>query len=387
MEDVGERVKLWRKRRGMTQRVLAGLAGMSQPYLSQIESGVRTVERRSTLLDLAKALAVSVSDLTGLPGDPTDPAKAKAAAAVPVIRAALVDIYGETARPTGRSSEQFAADVLAAGDLRAATDFAGLAPLLPDLLRDAYRYRTWLSHTAALSTSCLRALGYRDLAWQAADLAVRVAREDDDIARLGVAQFQLLQVTPVESSATAARIAQTARDELEPHLSNPVVRQAYGMLHLRQALHVAVTGGAGHQDHLHEASNLAASLGEPAGGEYDLLGFGPTNVGLWSMAVAHELGEPHRVIEIGRDVQPDRLPKLRGRQASYYLDLGKALAAIGGHEREAVVMVGRACHVAPQYVRVMPSARSAVASMITRAKRRAVADDLRSLASKMGIDA
>jgi hypothetical protein len=46
---IGAQVSYWRQRRGKSQRVLAGLAGMSQPYLSQIESGKRPVERRATL--------------------------------------------------------------------------------------------------------------------------------------------------------------------------------------------------------------------------------------------------------------------------------------------------------------------------------------------------
>src|SRR4051794_3084716 len=87
---IGAQVAYWRRRRGKSQRVLADLAGMSQPYLSQIENGIRPVERRSTLVALAQALDVSVADLTGQPGDPTDPAKAAATAHVPDIREALI---------------------------------------------------------------------------------------------------------------------------------------------------------------------------------------------------------------------------------------------------------------------------------------------------------
>ncbi|WP_221328490.1 helix-turn-helix domain-containing protein [Actinoplanes sp. L3-i22] len=69
---IGAQVAYWRQRRGKSQRVLAGLAGLSQPYLSQIENGVRPVERRTTLAALANALNVSIADLTGQPGDQAD---------------------------------------------------------------------------------------------------------------------------------------------------------------------------------------------------------------------------------------------------------------------------------------------------------------------------
>lgn len=62
---IGERVRFWRQRRGMTQRVLAGLAGISQPYLANIETGERIVDRRLTVDRLAGALRVSAAELTG----------------------------------------------------------------------------------------------------------------------------------------------------------------------------------------------------------------------------------------------------------------------------------------------------------------------------------
>src|SRR4051794_37310052 len=93
VEHIGTRIRAWRRRRGgMSQEVLAGRAGLSRPFISMVEAGRRSVERRSTLIAIASALQVSVADLLGQPGDPTDPAKANAAAAVPAIRAALIEI-------------------------------------------------------------------------------------------------------------------------------------------------------------------------------------------------------------------------------------------------------------------------------------------------------
>jgi DNA-binding XRE family transcriptional regulator len=56
-------LKLWREHRGLTQQELAKRAGISKPYLSQIESGKRqgTVE---TLSAIARSLDVPLDVLT-----------------------------------------------------------------------------------------------------------------------------------------------------------------------------------------------------------------------------------------------------------------------------------------------------------------------------------
>lgn len=56
-------IKLWREHRGLTQQELADKAGISKPYLSQIESGKRqgTVE---TLAAVARALDVPLDVVT-----------------------------------------------------------------------------------------------------------------------------------------------------------------------------------------------------------------------------------------------------------------------------------------------------------------------------------
>ncbi|HKT02221.1 MAG TPA: helix-turn-helix transcriptional regulator, partial [Rugosimonospora sp.] len=61
-DGVGERIRAWRRRRGgMTQQVLAGLAGLSQAYISDIESGRRPLDKKATQISIANALNVSVT--------------------------------------------------------------------------------------------------------------------------------------------------------------------------------------------------------------------------------------------------------------------------------------------------------------------------------------
>jgi transcriptional regulator with XRE-family HTH domain len=120
---IGARIRYWRRRRGgITQAALAGLAGVSQSFISQVESGRKSVERRATLVDLANALQVSVADLLGEPGDPTNPARAGAAAAVPQIRVALLEIEeGERRRPR-RGPDEMGAAIRSMAEKRGSSD-------------------------------------------------------------------------------------------------------------------------------------------------------------------------------------------------------------------------------------------------------------------------
>jgi transcriptional regulator with XRE-family HTH domain len=51
--SIGERIAITRRRRGMTQAVLAGQLGRSVQWLSMIERGVRRADRYSILVPIA----------------------------------------------------------------------------------------------------------------------------------------------------------------------------------------------------------------------------------------------------------------------------------------------------------------------------------------------
>ena len=57
-------IKVWREYRELTQQQLADAAGISKPYLSQIETGKRT-GTTEILSAIAKALDVSLDEIVG----------------------------------------------------------------------------------------------------------------------------------------------------------------------------------------------------------------------------------------------------------------------------------------------------------------------------------
>lgn len=61
---IGERLRLYRTGKGKTQAVVAGLAGVTEDYLSQIEGGLRT-PTLPLVHRFSKILGVRVSELLG----------------------------------------------------------------------------------------------------------------------------------------------------------------------------------------------------------------------------------------------------------------------------------------------------------------------------------
>ncbi len=372
----------------MAQAALAGLAGVSQSYISQVESGAKSVERRSTLVAIAGALQVSVADLLGQPGDPTDPLKAGAAAAVPTIRIALIEIDEGERRTPSRGPEEMAAAVEHVAELRARSEYAAMAGLLPQLLLDAAAYdQILLAEVAHTTSECLSSLGYRDMAMFAARVALRAAQEAESPAWIGSTRFVYTLSLPIEAAPTTSRVVDKALAALQDKASAPDVRQMLGQLHLSASLVCAVDERPDDAAaHLAEAQREAATLGDPEDGVgFNALAFGPTNLGLWRMAVETELGEYGRVIELAREIEPRRL-KVANRHQSYWLHLGRALAHSGKTDREALIAFMNAERAAPVPFAVNPMARDAVVSMVHRARRRSVSQDLRMIARRLGVE-
>ena len=55
-------VKVWREHRGLTQQALADKAGLSKPYISQVEAAKR-IPSAKAYRSLADALGIEVADL------------------------------------------------------------------------------------------------------------------------------------------------------------------------------------------------------------------------------------------------------------------------------------------------------------------------------------
>jgi transcriptional regulator with XRE-family HTH domain len=70
-DSTGQRLARGRRRRGLSQAVLAGLVGRSESWLSQVERGTRRIDSHTVLTKLAEVLRVPLEEITG-PGGSED---------------------------------------------------------------------------------------------------------------------------------------------------------------------------------------------------------------------------------------------------------------------------------------------------------------------------
>jgi hypothetical protein len=271
--------------------------------------------------------------------------------------------------------------------LRQTSDYLTLAPLLPGLLHDAVAYpgTNALTRIAYEASVCLRNLGYRDLAWPAAKIAIAASRDIDDPAWMGAADFVYTLALPMEAAASARRVGERSLTDLQRAAADPQARQMLGQVHLSAAMSSAVARDvATAEAHLTEAEREAATLGDPDGTGFNLSYFGPTNVRLWKMSILAELGEYGKVLELARDLPVDGIPVANRRQ-SYHMTLGRALAHNGKADKLALIELAKAERAAPAPFRLNPVIRDVVSTMITRAKRKAVAEELTAMATRLGV--
>ncbi|WP_063039560.1 helix-turn-helix domain-containing protein [Nocardia pseudovaccinii] len=387
MEHTGQRIRYWRRRRGgISQKMLADRSGVSQGYISLIESGQRALDRRATQVAIAQALNVTVSQLLGQPGDPTDPAKAAATAVVPDIRSACLEMSVGERRKPDRPRDAVREAVRRSSILRNAADYAGLAPGMADLLRDAFYYKGPEFVEATFNARFLvKGVGYPDLAATVAGIGMDVALDLDSPQWIGLAEISRLNAMPPENAGLTSRLATRTASEIQPMLGDIDVRQAYGNLLCRGALASAVSGDAsGASGFLSEAFSEAGSLGDSEDGGFGLLWFGPTSTAIWQVSVAAELGDSDEAVSIARGIDP-RPVQAPNRVVYYWTDYGHALTATGD-DAGAVQAFSEAEMVDPQRVRMDPMVLDSVSALIRRARRRAVEGRIQSLAHSLGLD-
>ena len=379
-------------RRRLSQQIVADQSGMSRSYLAMIESGERPLDRRSRVAALARALRVTVSDLTGEVIPAGDEQLALAHSALPALRLALLgSTLDEPADTEPRPLKQLRAETELADRLTQDSDYAGAAGLLPDLLtelkvsatrgnrqqrREALRLLVSAGQSAFY---VVKDLGDPGAGYVAAEQVRHAGELAEDRAAEALGAFLLAHaLLPIGGYPRALRTAERAASELQD-ATGPAL-EVLGMLDLAAALTLVSTGR--HED----ASERVAEAERVARHTDDTnaygLAFGTANIALWRMAMAVERGEGGRAVEIARDVPVAGLR--RGRQAAYWTDIGRGLAQ-AGRDTQALEALRRAEDVAPQQARTNPMVRDVVAGMVRRARTSTDGADLLGFAHRLGV--
>jgi transcriptional regulator with XRE-family HTH domain len=397
-DTLGKRIATYRRRRGLSQAALAGLIGRSESWLSQVERGIRSVDRLSVLLDLARVLHVDVEALTGRPwqyapngsavaGGLTDVRKAltsfksllgqepPAVVSLPELRAQVADTH--RAYQAARYDEALA---MVPSVLAAVEGFPGR--------RNGQRREALLAYTSAyvVAAKLVTKLGAGELAILAADRAANAAVDAASRTARGMAAYQVAcAMLRSDQTDDAERLAVTMAEELTRHVrsDDPSLVSVAGALWLIAAV---AAGRKTERDQawwrLDQADQLAGLLGQDA--NFAWTAFGPTNVAIHRVAVAAELGDAGEALQAAVAVHVDSMPAgLLSRRAQVNLDLAWAQSQ-RKRDAEATLYLLEAERIAPQVMRHNVIAQEIIREMLTRgAKRRTTA--LTSLAQRSGL--
>jgi transcriptional regulator with XRE-family HTH domain len=257
-EAAGQRIARTRRRRGLSQAVLAGLAGRSESWLSQVERGKRGIDSHRVLVRLAEVLRVDFEELIGS-ADRHETGR-RAHPAAPLIEQAMLG-YGAPVQWTvaksggGRSAWTSCARARSAYQAYQATRYDAAGRILSGLIRAvettariagsaspaawAVRARVYDSTAALLSR-----VGEPFLAWAAADCAMFAAGQSGDPLLAAASAWRLSDmITGRKHPQEALGLAMTAAAALgrTTRVPSPERLSVYGALHLAAATAAAAS--------------------------------------------------------------------------------------------------------------------------------------------------
>ena len=397
----GARIARARRRRGLSQAVLAGLVGRSESWLSQVERGKRGVDSHAVLTRMAAVLRVQAEELTGPDERGEEEGQRVYEPAAEIERAMMgheavgASIGGrEPGAAVGSAHLRAMAKTAYAG--YQATRYDDTGRMLPALIREAeaagrkpgedsreaYSIRALVYDTAA---ALLHRVGESGLAWMAADRALSAAEQS---GRAELVALQAYRLSYVISSrrhpAEALELAMSASAGLERMMREPDADtlSVYGALHL-----AAVHAAAAIYDRAMTASLLARAR-EIAGrtGDGNRMGtaFGHVNVAMHAISASLQLGDAKAAIETGESLDPDALPAgLTGRRTQLALDLARAYA-MRKQDAAAVNRLLSAERLSPQLVRYDGRTRELITGLLRR-EHQPSTPELRPLARRAGV--
>lgn len=397
---IGERVAWYRRRRGISQEVLAGLVGRTVDWLSKAENNRLELDRLSVIKSLADALDVTLGDLLA---EPTlmEWTPESGTRTVPALRSALMNyrqltpILGVTTEGEPTPLDELSSNVSEVWDAYQDSRYGFATRRLPLLLADVLiaaqsyegRDRERAYELAAMTyqgaAMVLTKLGETDLAWIAADRGLAAAQQSGNTMVTG-SLFRSVAHCLLSNGRfdAAVQLVGDASDHLRPGLSDagPEFLSIYGTLLLTGSMAAArADNRSTTQAFLAEADQAAQTLGLDA--NHVWTAFGPTNVAIHRVATAAELGDMQVAVDLGPQVDTSSLPT--ERRTRHNLEVARALSA---HNRQddALVKILEAEVWAPEQVRSHYLARELVLTWI-RHQRGRPTRPLADLASRLHV--
>lgn len=380
---IGERVAWYRRRRGMSQRVLADLVGRTEDWLNKIENNRIQLDRISVIQNLANQLDIALGDLLA---EPTlvDSAPAGGKPTVPALRNTLMS-YTQLMPFAGESTASVQPIAQLDGRLNSIWDayqssrFAFVSATLSSLIADidatarninqgdTERVNLMLASAYHAAATVLTKIGETDLAWVAAQRGFDIAHQiGEPITWLSLARSITHVMMATGRHADAARLVQqvasqsgqVTADTSAEHLS------VYGTLFLTGAMAAArAEDRALTRDYLDQSESIADMLGRDA--NYAWTAFGPTNVKIHRVSTAMELDDIETALALGPQVDTSSLPI--ERQVRHSLELARANNARGKRSEALTILLSAEARAAEQ-VRHHSLCRDLVVSWVRTSK-------------------
>ncbi|MEU4874722.1 helix-turn-helix transcriptional regulator [Streptomyces sp. NPDC021608] len=396
-KSLGRKIAFNRKRRGLSQKEFAGLLGRSEAWVSQVERGVRRIDRMTVLEKVADVLEVPVAELAAeapLVASVTD-GEPPGASRLRMVLSAAHSLKAVLSRQdTSPDVPALRAEVDRAWSLTHQGNYADLAELLEELVPrlesatrsvpdsdrpELFRLLAVMYHTCS---GALANMGEPEAAWIAVDRAVVAAERANDPLLMAAGEFRLsLVFLGARHFEQAAQVSGSAADALGPLSESGQVEAVAlrGALTLQRAVAAARLNLADEAyGYLREAREMGERVGDGRN-DYNTE-FGPTNVALHEVAVAVDLGDAGVAMRAAQTVDASGLSA--ERQTRFQIDVARAYAQrrqVG----DAVTALLAARELSPELVRALPLVKQLTADLLTMSQP--PSEELRALAGELGV--
>ncbi|MEU9142000.1 helix-turn-helix transcriptional regulator [Streptomyces sp. NPDC048404] len=397
----GDRIKLYRKRKGLSQAALGGLIGRSEDWVSKVERGVIPVDKLSVLLEISRVL--DIRDLTELTGRSIalTPDGSREHESVPAIRRALNTISSQLGSDLPGSS-------LTPAELTERVDqawqtyerevdrYAIVGPQLPTLLaeaNDAARQASTADEaevTRALISLYhllqvfLRRVGEHGLSRVSADRALQLADQSGDPVLIGASAWNVsLVLTTMGDVAESADLARSAIEITAPGDNpSPELLSVHGALHLVASVaSMRDSRAPAAWDLLHEADRIARRAGVDRNDWRTA--FGPTNVAMHGVHLAGEEGDAAEALRLADSIEDENPVLPLERRTRYLVEVMNA-NRLRQDDYGTLYMIGRIRKTSPEEVKFFPLVREAVRDLLKR-ERPSYRGELREHAAYLGV--
>jgi transcriptional regulator with XRE-family HTH domain len=376
-QALGRKIAAERRRRGLSQPELARMIDRSVAWVSQVERGVRKVDRMSVLETLAAALDVPLAELAA--EVPVVAAVTEEPPGASGLRLVLSGTYALRAMLKGRrppAVRTLRAKSCKGWDLTHAGRYTELTELLRGLVPDLETAARavpedqqaevfeLMAATYQACSAALDKLGEPEAAWIAADRAMGAAERAGNPMLVAAGAFRLVFVfLTARHYDQAEETARTAAEALWPKADEGDLEaiSLWGALTLQRAVIASrLNDPDSAYGHVERARQVAGRLGEGRN-DYNTE-FGPANVMLYEIAVAVELGDAGRALRAAANADTSALSS--ERQARMLIDVARAHAQ-RRQVTEAVATLRQAEDITPEQVRGHDLVRQLVSDLLT----------------------